>query len=215
MYKISNHLQRSPEWHNQDRLGKWTGSFFDKAITTTGKRSASADEVNNRLVAELVIGKADETFQSEAMLRGTELEEEALEFINFAYGYNFKAVGFMAAIDSDGVELGYGCSIDGNDTENDIGLEMKAPSLHTHIEYLAGGVLPKKYKAQVQGAMMITGRKQHVFLSYYPQIKPFVIVVERDEEFIKEMKKIILDCCVEVQTKLKTVTEILNEKEAS
>jgi hypothetical protein len=181
MYKISPHLQRSPEWHTEDRLGKWTGSFFDKAITTTGKRSTSADEVNNRLVAELIIGRPDETFQSEAMLRGSELEDEALRFINFTHNYNFKSVGFMAAIDETGNDLGYGCSIDGNDPDTDIGLELKVPSLHTHLEYLAGGCLPKKYKAQVQGAMMVTGRKQHVFMSYHPEIKPFVVVVDRDE----------------------------------
>jgi predicted phage-related endonuclease len=207
MYKIIDYPQRTDEWL-QARLGKWTASFFDKAITSTGKRSASADEVNNRLVAELIIGRPDETFQSEAMLRGSELEDEALKFINFTHDYNFKPVGFMDS------ELGFGCSIDGNDVENDIGLEMKIPSLHTHLEYLAGGCLPKKYKAQVQGAMMVTGRKQHVFMSYHPEIKPFVVVVDRDDEFIKEMKKIILDCCIEVQTKLKNVQEILNEKEA-
>jgi predicted phage-related endonuclease len=181
-------------------------SFADKAITTTGKRSASAEDVNNRLVAEKIIGRADDTFQSEAMLRGSELEEEALSFINFTHGYNFIPVGFMDS------GRGYGCSIDGNDTERDIGLEMKIPSLHTHLKYLAGGVLPKEYKAQVQGAMMVTGRKQHVFMSYHPEVKPFVVVVERDDEFINEMKKIIEACCIEVQTKYEELTKLLSDE---
>lgn len=205
MYKIIECEQRSEEWLKA-RLGKWTASFFDKAITTTGKRSASSEDVNNRLVAELIIGRTDDTFQSDAMLRGAELEDEALRFINFTHGYNFKKIGF---IDSG---LGYGCSLDGNDANLDIGLEMKVPSLHTHLKYLAGGVLPKDYKAQVQGAMMITGRKHHVFMSYHPEIRPFVIVVERDDEFINEMKKIIESCCIEVQTKFEELTKILREE---
>lgn len=205
MYKISEFPQRSPEWY-LDRLGKWTMSFADKAITSTGKRSTQTDDVINRLVAEKILGKPDETFQSEAMLRGAELEEEALEFINFAHRHNFKQVGF---IDSG---LGYGCSVDGIDLDQEIGLEMKVPSPHTHLEYLAGKELPKKYKAQVQGAMMITGFKKWVFMSYHPEIKPFVIVVERDEEFIQALKKIIEDCCLEVQTKYDELTKILNDE---
>jgi putative phage-type endonuclease len=205
MYQIIDCEQRSEEWFKA-RLGKWTASFFDKAITTTGKRSSSSEDANNRLVAELIIGKPDDTFQSEAMLRGSELEDEALEFLNFTHGYNFKKVGF---IDSG---RGYGCSLDGNDVENDIGLEMKIPSLHTHLKYLAGKVLPKEYKAQVQGAMMVTGRKKHVFMSYHPEVKPFVIVVERDEEFINEMKKIVEECCFEVQTKYEELTKILEDE---
>lgn len=204
MYQIIECDQRSEEWF-QARLGKWTASFFNKAITTTGKRSASADDVNNRLVAELIVGRPDETFQSDAMIRGADLEDEALNFINFTHGFNFKRVGFMDS------GLGYGCSADGDDQENDIGLEMKIPSLHTHLEYLAGGVLPKDYKAQVQGAMMVTGRKRWVFMSYHPEIKPFVIIVDRDEAFIDAMRGIIGQCCEEVKRKHKELTEILED----
>lgn len=207
MYKIIECDQRSPEWFAA-RCGKWTMSFADKAITTTGKRSASADEIVNRLVAEKIIGRPDDTFQSEAMLRGSALEDEALDFINFTYGYNFKKVGF---IDSG---LGYGCSPDGDDQDIDIGLEMKIPSLHTHIEYLAGGELPKKYRAQVQGSMMVTGRKKWVFMSYHPEVKPFVVVVERDDEFINALRKIIEDCCIEVNKKYEELTELLADESA-
>jgi hypothetical protein len=204
MYKIIECEQRSQEWFDA-RLGKWTGSFFDKLITTTGKASTSADEVNNRLVAEIIIGRPDETFQSEAMLRGAELEGEALDFINFTHGYNFDKIGFMDS------GLGYGCSIDGNDTTRDVGLEMKVPSLHTHIEYLSGQCLPKTYKAQVQGAMLITGRKEHVFMSYHPEVKPFVWVEKRDEEFINAMRALLLANCEEVKRRLEKVQKFLKD----
>jgi putative phage-type endonuclease len=205
MYKISEFPQRTPEWY-LERLGLWTASFFCKAITPTGKRSVSSQEINNRLVAERILGEPDETFQSDAMLRGKELEDEALEFLNFTHGYNFQTCGFIRSTEYD-----FGCSADAIDLEHQIGLEMKCPSLHTHIEYISSGELPKEYKAQVQGGMMVTGFKRWVFMSYHPDVRPLVIIVERDEEYIAAMKAILIECCKEVKEKFKTVTEFINE----
>lgn len=206
MFKISEFPQRSPEWY-LERLGLWTASFYDSAITPTGKASTSAETVNNRLVAELIAGKPDETFQSEAMLRGAELEDQALNFINFAHDYNFQKCGLLKS-----TEYNYGCSPDGIDLENSIGLELKAPSLHTHIEYISNGSLPNKYKAQVQGSMLVTGFKKWVFMSYYPDMKPLIITVERDDEYINAMKAILVKNCELVQEKFKTVSEFLGSK---
>lgn len=204
MYKIIDCEQRSEAWFKA-RLGKWTASFFDKAITTTGKRSSSSEDIINRLVAELIVGSPDETFQSEAMLRGRELENEALEFLNFTHGYSFIPCGFMDS------ELGYGCSPDAMDFVNKIGLELKCPMPHTHLEYIAGGELPKKYKAQVQGSMLVTGFSEWAFFSYHPEIKPFLVVVKRDEEFIMELKKILTECCDDVLKKHRLITQYLND----
>lgn len=203
MFKISPHPQRTPEWY-QDRLGVWTMSFADNAITVTGKPSASAEVTNNRLVAELIVGEPDETFQSDAMLRGSELEDKALKFLNIAHDYEFQKCGLIKSTDYE-----YGCSPDGIDQTNKIGLELKCPSLHTHIEYISSGTLPNKYKAQVQGAMLVTGYSQWVFMSYYPELKPLVIIVDRDEEYIKTMKEILIKNCILVQEKLKTVKGFL------
>lgn len=208
MFKISEFEQRTPEWF-QDRLGFWTASFFDSAITTTGKESTSANQVNNRLVAEVIAGMPDDTFQSDAMLRGSELEDKALGFLNFSHDYEFTKCGFIKS-----TEYNYGCSPDGIDLTNQIGLELKCPSLHTHIEYISNGSLPNKYKAQVQGAMLVTGFKEWIFMSYYPEIKPLVIKVQRDEEYISAMRSILIKNCLLVQEKLKTVKTYL-EKEAS
>lgn len=206
MYKIIDCEQRTDEWL-QVKLGKPSGSIADKFITQTGKPSASASDAINRLVAEKVIGKPDETFQSDAMLRGKELEDEALAFINFTHGYNFRPCGFIES-----TEYTYGISPDAMDFDSKIGLEMKIPSPHTHIEYLSGGELPKKYKAQVQMAMLVTGFSQWVFLSYHPELKPFVIIVNRDEDFIKTLKEILIKSCIEIETKFKTVTQILEDE---
>jgi putative phage-type endonuclease len=208
MYKISEFPQRSPEWY-LSRCGWWTASFFDSAITPTGKASISAENIVNRLVAEIIAGKPDDTFQTEAMLRGVELEDEALQFINFAYDYSFEKCGLVQC-----TNYNYGASPDGIDLKNKIGLELKCPSLHTHIEYISAGSLPNKYKAQVQGSMLVTGFSQWVFMSYFPGLKPLVITVQRDEEYIKAMKEILIKNCLLVQEKLKTVNAFLDKETA-
>jgi hypothetical protein len=210
MYKIIECDQRSPEWFAA-RLGKHTGSAFKSLITPTGKPSASAEGCNNRLVAELILGRPDETFQSEAMLRGAELEDEALEFINFTHGYNFKKVGFIKALSVLGNDLGYGVSADAIDESVQIGLEMKVPSAHTHIEYITAGTLPPEYKPQVQGGMLVTGFKKWVFMSYHPEIKPLVIIVERDEAYIETLREILMKNCAAVREKHKLITAFLED----
>src|SRR5690606_29829409 len=112
------------------------------------------EELIDRLVAEIFDGEPDESFQSEAMKRGVELEDEALAFVNFATGYNFKATGFFDS------GLGYGYSPDGEDSENDIDVELKCPLRHTHLKYLSAQKLPSKYFVQMQFGMMVTGRKK-------------------------------------------------------
>lgn len=192
--------QGSDEWY-QARLGKWTASFFDKAITKTGKKSASSADIVNRLVAEKIVGNPDDTFQSDAMLRGKELESEALDFLNFTHNLSFRSAGFLDS------EKGYGCSPDALDDSSRLGLELKCPSLHTHLEYLAGEELPGRYKAQVQGSMMVTGFDRWFFCSYFPGIPPLVVSVERDEKYIKTMLEIIEPLCREVDDKYNRLME--------
>jgi hypothetical protein len=183
--------QRSDEWF-QARLGKWTASNFDKLITPSGKESASAASFNNKLAAEIIIGRPEETYTSEAMQRGIELEPEAFTMVNDfdnPFGWSFKEVGF---IDSG---LGYGCSPDGIDPDLKIGLELKCPSAHTHVEYLASDEMPKKYWAQVQGSMLVTGYDQWVFCSYHPDFPPQVIVVKKDDKFCQALKEVLEKNC--------------------
>jgi hypothetical protein len=82
--------------------------------------------------------------------------------------------------------------------------------LHTHLKYLAGGGVPKDYKAQTQGAMLVTGHDEKVFMSYHPGIKSLVTFTKRDPAYIASMKEILLECCEEVRQKHKALTEILD-----
>ena len=202
MFEVVDCAQGSDDWF-QARLGKLTASTFDKIITKTGKLSTSHEELVNKAVAELVMGKPQESYQSDSMMRGNALEIEALEFFNFTCGYKFKACGF---VDSG---KGFGCSPDG--IELDRGLELKCPEAHTHLAYLSSGKLPDKYKQQVQGAMMVTGFKTWIFGSYHPDFPCLRVVVKRDDEYVKAMREHIITCAKLVKQKHKDIVKIIGE----
>ncbi len=202
IFTIHDHVQGTPEWF-QARLGKVTASILDKIVTKTGKASSQVDDVVNRAVAELILQVPDETFQSESMLRGKLLEDEALEYFNFVYGYNFKKCGFMDS------GLGYGCSPDGIDLNKKIGLELKCPEAHTHLSYLSSKELPSKYFHQVQGSLMVSGFDSWIFGSYHPDLPCFQVEVKRDEEFIGLMKPLVLKACDLIKEKHDMVSKMV------
>jgi hypothetical protein len=182
--RIDQNEQGSPEWLAA-RLGIPSASMFAKLVTTKGIWSASADAYINQLVAERLTGEREEVFQSHHMLRGTELEPDARDLYSLISDAEVTEVGFCLHD-----TLSAGCSPDGLIGE-DGGLEIKAPAPSTHVEYLRGGVLPSKYKQQVMGCLWITGREWWDFVSYHPTMKPLIVRVERDEEYIAALEKCV------------------------
>jgi hypothetical protein len=184
MMRIDQNEQGSPEWLAA-RLGIPSASMFAKIVTTKGIWSASADAYINQLVAERLTGEREEVFQSHHMLRGTELEPDARDLYSLISDAEVTEVGFCLHD-----TLSAGCSPDGLIGEEG-GLEIKAPAPATHVEYLRGGVLPSKYKQQVMGCLWITGREWWDFVSYHPTMKPLIVRVERDEEYIAALEKCV------------------------
>jgi predicted phage-related endonuclease len=92
----------------------------------------------------------------------------------------------------------YGCSPDGFVGEDGL-IEIKCPTIAVHVEYLIKNELPSKYFHQVQGQLLVTGRKWCDFVSYYPVMKPLIIRVERDEAFISSLKIELELFCRELQ----------------
>lgn len=58
--------------------------------------------------------------------------------------------------------------------------------------------MPLVYRQQVQGSMLVTGRKVWTFMSYYPNVKPLILKVERNEDFIDDMKFELEKFCKEL-----------------
>lgn len=173
--------QGTPEWM-AIRCGIPSASNFDKIITASGEPSKQAQKYLYSLVAEKISGIKEETFQSAAMKHGTETEGEAVEFYELTHGVEAKPVGFCFH-DS---KL-FGCSPDRFIGEEGL-LEVKCPQSHTHIEYLLENNLEKNYYQQVQGQLLVTGRKWCDLMSYYRGLRPVTIRVERNEKFLNTLK---------------------------
>lgn len=191
--------QGTQEWLDA-RLGKPSASQFFKLITAKGKPSASADDYINSMIAERITGQREQIFVNEWMQRGTELEPEARSTYEFMNGVAVQEVGFI--LDDSGE---FGCSPDGLVGE-DGGVEFKCPTPTNHIKWSRQGVCPSKHYAQVQGCMYITGRKWWDFMSYHPEINPFIVRVERDQDFIDKLAEQISLAVNEIKSEVRNLT---------
>lgn len=187
--------QGTQEWLAA-RVGRPSASQFHKLVTSKGKPSTSADKYIDLMISERLTGRSEPIFVTDAMRRGTDLEPEARAYYELVTGNEVEEVGFI--LDNSGE---FGCSPDG--LVGDGGLEIKCPAAHNHVEWARKKVCPSKHFAQVQGCMWITDRKWWDFMSYHPDMKPFIVRVERDEEFITQLA---------VQVKA-AVDEIISEVE--
>ena len=173
--------QLSDEWF-EARCGIPTASNFSKIVTSKGEWSTQSKQYIYQLAGEAIIGIKTETFTTPAMQRGIDLESEARGLYELIYDVEVKTTGLCYANEL----KRYSCSPDGLVGEDGI-IEIKCPLIHTHIEYLLSGKLPTAYIQQVQGGLYITSREWCDFMSYYPGLKPMIVRVERDENFISRL----------------------------
>ena len=190
-------VQQSPEWF-EARCGVSSASNFHKIVTTKGEPSTQSKNYLYQLAGERLTGLKTETHQSQAMLRGIELESDARSLYEMLYDVDVQQVGLVMHDD-----MKYCCSPDG--LMESVGLEIKCPLIHTHVSYLLSYRLPTEYIAQVQGSMLVTGFNQWVFMSHHPGIKPLIITVERDEAFITKLEAELVEFC----DRLEEITEKL------
>jgi len=169
--------QGTKEWL-MARLGIPTASGFDKIVTLKAEKSKQRDKYLYKLVGEKIINTPSESYTNDIMQRGKDLESEARLAYEFITGNEVKQVGFC--ISDDGK---YGCSPDGLIGDDGL-LEIKCPSLAVHVEYLLKNTLPSDYFQQVQGQLLVTGRKWVDFMSYYPGIRPLITRVYPDKAFL-------------------------------
>lgn len=164
------------------RRGLPTASQFGKIVTSTGKKSTSWKTYAFKKVAERLTGKTEDTYKSDNMDRGTELEPEARKAYSFITGIDVEEVG-MVFQDEKKLWL---CSPDGISLEKKKGLEIKCPIASTHVKYLYNKKLPTEYKPQVFGSLWICNEiETWDFMSYHPDMKPFLITIDRGNEEYK------------------------------
>lgn len=174
--------QGTGEWLRA-RLGIPTTSDFDKIISPDGKLMGETRRTfAKRNLTELMLGRPVETPNTEWMIRGSDLEREAVETYEFMTDLKTETVGFIT--DDKGL---CGTSPDRMVGEDGL-LEIKCPAPWTHTEYLIENKIDKKYKPQMQGQMFITGRKWVDWYSYHPELAPLVIRHERDEKYQERIR---------------------------
>jgi hypothetical protein len=183
--------QRSDEWFAA-RLGVPSASSFEQIVTMKGEPSKQREKYLYKLAGEKVAGKAEESYQNAAMLRGVELEDTARQLYQLITDAQVDQVGFC-------VQDGCGCSPDGLIGTTG-GMEIKCPTISTHVGYLLNGGLPSEYFQQVQGSLLITGREWWDFVSFYPGLRPLIVRVEPDKAFLKALKAELDRFCVDLNT---------------
>jgi hypothetical protein len=164
--------QGSGEWLRA-RAGVITASELDNFITPTGKPATQRRGYLCRLAGEHLLGTCEELYESLAMKRGSELEDEARAAYALMTGETVTEAG-LCIIDQGALDGRVAASPDGLCGE-DGGLELKCPAVATHVGYIMDGTCPAKYHHQVQGCLFVTGRAWWDFMSYYPGLPPFIV----------------------------------------
>lgn len=194
--KIVDCEQLSEEWFSFS-TGRPSASCFDRIVTTKGEPSKQAEKYLADLLEERTTGVKTETYQTNAMARGIELEAEARNLFEMVHDVEVKQVGLVL---SDCER--YSCSPDG--MIGNSGLEIKCPSFYTHCVNI--GIfhkkpdlfekkLPTDHIQQVQGSMLVTGFESWYFMSYYPGLPPLILKVERDDVFCGKLKDALDKFC--------------------
>lgn len=185
--------QGEDEWF-AEKAGVPSAGSFKKIVDSTGKPSKSRVDYLDQLADEAIRGSVERGYQSGPMSVGIEREEESRSLYELIHGVEVKQVGFIYPDE----QKKYGCSPDGLPPGK--GLEIKNPLGKTHVKYLRENKLPTGvgYFQQIQGSLLITGFDVWDFMSYVPGHKPFILQVERDEQFIAKLRAELDKFCLEL-----------------
>jgi len=195
------------------RAGKFTGSrFADLMATTRSGPSASRANLIVTLALEILTGEPEQTYQNDAMRRGTELEPFARGAYEAHTGELVERVAFVqhpampyVGVSPDGL-LG-----------NDGLIEIKCPASQAkHLAALRDGSHAAEYRWQIQGQLWVTDRQWCDAVSYDPRfpdgLQLAIHRVQRDEKAIKELQ----DACVAAHAEVQIIVEELRQmKEAA
>ncbi len=184
MAKIIDCVQGSPEWLAA-RLGIPTASEFHRIITAVkGDLSKQARKYAHELVAEILLGRPLEApaVNSFAMLRGKQLEPQAVQQYEFATDTETRAVGFITTDDGR-----LGCSPDRLVIGQRGALEIKCQLDGNHMGLLLDGP-GEDYRQQVQGQLAIAELEFVDLYGFHPCLPPVTIRTYRDEPYISKLR---------------------------
>lgn len=172
--------QRSNEWYEQ-RRGIVTASAVGALVTTKTLKPAGNDTWRSLLLtlaAERITGLVEETFISHDMWRG--IEDEPIARGHYAEHIDpVKECGFMLR-DFGGFKLG--CSPDGLVGDDGL-IEIKSRLPKIQLATVLSGEVPAANMAQLQAALMVSGREWIDYVSWCGGMPMWVIRVYPDEHW--------------------------------
>lgn len=179
--------QGSEEWF-ANRAGIPTASMFGVVQMKPGPRGGvpkTRQKYLYRLAAERISGIPVETYSGIHMERGKIEEEEAADLYALIRGVELETVGFIR-------RSGYGASPDRLVGKHGL-LEIKTAKGDIQVERLLKGQIPPEHVPQVQGQLMVTGRKWCDFMSYSRGLPPLILRVHRDTDYMKALREDLKD----------------------
>ena len=204
--------QHSTEWFAA-RCGKLTASRFADVMNVLkdGTPGANRRALVTLLAVERLTGATVETFQNDAMRRGTELEPAARAAYEAHTGELVETVGFIPH-----PALSYvGVSPDGLLGESGM-VELKCPAnMAKHLDALRYGDHAKEYRWQLQGQLWAAEREWVDATSFDPRfpehLRLAIVRVTRDELAIKQLA----DECAKANAEIESILHDLKQKEAA
>lgn len=183
--------QRSPEW-DELRRGVPTASWFSVVLArgTDGGPSVERARYMRRLAGEILTGeKAEETFRSKAMERGSNMESDARAHYERTRLVDLQQIGFARRKLPSGRFVG--CSPDSLIGAMKV-LEIKTMMPELLIELMKKGArgFPSEHRAQCQGALWLLDRDEIDLMMFYrgmPMAPTFTL--ERNDVYIKELSE--------------------------
>lgn len=154
--------QGTPDWDDA-RRGMVTASAVSALLTSTGKVASNdtARTLTALLVAERITGHTDPTYLSDDMVRG--LMDEPRATAKYAEHYApVTEMGFMTR-GIDGYEIGY--SPDGLVGDDGL-IEIKSRRQKKHLRTILDDAVPSENVAQIQCALLVSGRDWCDYISY-------------------------------------------------
>jgi hypothetical protein len=176
---IYHNVTQYSEAYERLKLDIPTSFNFHKIITPQGKPSKQWREYACVLIAERLLQRKIEFYNSPAMERGLIVEAEAADRYEFDQDVTVQSVGFITD-DNHTV----GCSPDRLVGDEGL-LEIKAPLPHAQIEYWISGEVNERFRPQLQGQLYVSQRRWVDILCWHDMLPRVVIRVEPDEQFIK------------------------------
>ena len=180
---IFHDVAQYSEEHDRLRLGIPTSSNFHKIITPQGKPSKQWREYACVLIAERLLHRKLEFYNSPAMERGLIVEAEAADWYEFDQAISVQRVGFIT---DDRHRIG--CSPDRLVGDEGL-LEVKAPLPHTQVEYWLSGEVGERFRPQLQGQLYVSERSWVDILCWHDVLPKLVLRVEPDDNFIAALDR--------------------------